>query len=784
MRPLLRLLRRALAGLAILLLLLAAGLGCLLWFTLPRARQEAAIPGLSGPVEISFDQDGVPRIHAGSAEDAAAALGFVHARDRMFQLDLMRRAASGTLSEIAGPATLPMDRYMRTLGLRRRAAADFPGLPAPTRALLEAYSRGVNAWIAARGRLAAPEFLALGAPAPWTPIDSLLWGKTMGLWLSANYRTELSRLSLAGVLPQARIDELWPPDGQAGHPDASLDTRYAGIAAELASVLPRFPAAYTLPSTASNAWAVDGRRTITGAPLLAGDPHLQFGQPGIWYLARIETPAGVLAGATAPGVPFLVIGHNGRIAWTFTTTGADVQDVFEETAVDDGHYLGPDGPLAYITHQERIGVRGRPDVVMTVRETRHGPVVSDLGGAAPSGSERGGKVLAVAMANLQPGDTAAAGLLALNQAGSVAEAGQAAAEISTPVQNLMVADRQRIGLFMTGRIPLRRAGNGSAPVPGADGAYDWTGFASGEALPHIMAPASGRLVNANERVAPPDFSPFLGRDWFGDWRARRIRALLEAGTAFSVADFSAMQTDVVSAYAAQLLPVLRAVPPPPGLAGRAAGLLAGWDGAMTRDAPQPLIFNAWLDRFYLDVLAHNGVPESAGGPPEEFTAFVLSPAGAHWCGGDCTERLQTALSTAMAGLAERFGDDPARWRWGAAHQAVFAHPVLRNLPLLGWLTTARIEAPGDDSTIDRGGTRVGGFTSIHGASFRGAYDLADLDRSRFVVTPGQSGNPLSRHLSDFVTRWRDGDTITLGPEPRRVTATLKLTPQAEFGQER
>ncbi|MBV9734741.1 MAG: penicillin acylase family protein, partial [Acidisphaera sp.] len=269
MRRVPRLLRRTLLGLGMVLLLVAAAVSGVLWLSLPRARQQAVIPGLGGPVDIRFDADGIPWVHAGSPQDAAAALGFVHARDRLFQMELMRRLASGRLAELVGSAGLPMDRYMRTLGLRRGAEADLPVLPAPTRGMLEAYSRGVNAWIATRGRLAAPEFLIFGPPEPWTAVDCLLWGKTMGLWLSDNYRTELSRLSLAGRLPAARIDELWPPDGQAGRPDAALDMRYAGIAGELVRLLPHFPAAYTLPPTASNEWAVDGRHTATGAPLLA-----------------------------------------------------------------------------------------------------------------------------------------------------------------------------------------------------------------------------------------------------------------------------------------------------------------------------------------------------------------------------------------------------------------------------------------------------------------------------------------------------------------------------------
>ncbi len=797
MRAFLRGLRRLLTGLGIAVLLLAAVATGILWLTLPPRSQQARIPGLSGPVDIGFDSDGIPRIRAASATDAAAALGFVHARDRMFQMELMRRAASGRLSEIAGPATLGYDRTMRTLGLRQRAVEAYPTLPADTRTLLEAYARGVNTWIAARGRFSAVEFLVLGTPEPWEPVDSLLWGETMGLWLSFNWRTELSRLSLSGRVPQQTIDELWPSAEGAGRPEAALVPPEGepapapgldpgvdpGAAGPLAAVLPRFPEPYTLPGSASNAWAVDGRHTATGAPLLAGDPHLAFGFPGIWYLARIETPDGVLAGATAPGVPFLVFGHNGHIAWTFTTTGADVQDVFIETPAGEGQYQTPDGPRPFKVREERIKLRGEPDQVLTVRETRHGPVISDLTGG-------GGPILAVAMANLAPGNsTAAAGLHALNQAQDVEAAGKAAVLITAPVQNLLVADRQRIALYVTGRVPIRHAGDGSAPVPG-DGSHDWTGWASGDQLPHIIAPASGRLVNANDRIAPPDFPVFLGRDWFGDWRSRRIRELLDRSGRHTADDFARMQVDVQSVFARQILPVLLTVPHSEGLTGRAQALLKDWDGSMTMDAPQPLIFNAWVHHFYGLVLQRAGIGPSDGGPLAEFVAYLLSPkpapapgldpgvdpGGAHWCGGDTTATLKAALAEAVRDLAMRFGDDPAQWHWGEAHQTVFAHPMLRSLPILGPLSTFSIPSPGDDTTIDRGGPAYNQFQSVHGAEYRGVYDLADLDRSLFIVAPGQSGNPLSRHASDFLARWRDGATITLGPTPDATTATIRLTP--------
>ena len=757
MRRILRLFRVLLAGLVLVLLLAASVVAGAVWLSLPGSDLTAQIPGLQAAVDITLDTDGIPRVRAGSERDAAAALGFLHARERLFQMDLMRRAARGELSQIAGPATLRLDRLNRMLDLRDRAADDLAHLDADTRAILDSYAAGVNAWIAQRGRFAALEFVVLGPPRPWTPADSLLWAKTMGMYLSANWRTELARFDLQTTLPRETIAVLWP-DAPALAQDALLAP---GALHRLTEALPQFPDPFTLPAHASNEWAVDGAHSATGKPLLAGDPHLAFGLPGIWYLARIDLPNGVLAGATAPGVPFLVLGHNGRIAWTFTSTGADVQDIFQEQKAADG-YATEDGPRPFSSRDEVIHVRGAADEILHVRETRHGPLISDLSGPD-------GPMLAVQMANLAPGDTAAQGLLALNRAHSLAEAAQAAAMISSPVQNMLVADAEGIGFFLTGRVPLRRSGDGSFVAAGADGKQDWIGWAQGEQLPHILHPPSGRLVNANERVAPADFPVKLGRDWPGDARARRIRAMLGQIAHPNVGDFVAMQSDALDLVAAGLLPELRRVAPE----------LSDWNGQMARERKEPLIFTAWMTRLYTTLLQRLGVPEKDRAAVPEWPDFItaaLGPNRAALCGADCDAVLASTYQTAMADLAARFGADRDRWQWGEAHQAVFAHPILGLLPVIGPLTTARIPQDGGDSTVGRGGTRPGSLDSVHGAGFRGVYDLSDLDRSRFMITPGQSGDIAGSQARNFVRPWRDGATLLLSREAAETAARIRLAP--------
>lgn len=763
-----RLLRpfRWLARLLVLAVVAAlAGVSGVVWLTLPGGTMTQRIEGLDDNASISIDADGIPRIRAVNDTDAAVALGFLHARERMFQMDLMRRAARGELSEVVGPATLRIDEFNRTLNLRDRVEADLLQLTPSTRKMLDSYVAGVNAWIARKGRLSALEFAVLGAPRPWTTADSLLWGKTMGLYLSGNWRTELARLSLSDHLGHEQIEALWPEQSalssQALLSLPDLQPGLSQTASRLAEYLPRFPDRFTLPPTASNEWAVDGAHSATGSPLLAGDPHLSFGLPGVWYLARIDTPRGPLVGATAPGVPFLVIGHNGRIAWTFTTTGADVQDLFIETA-QDGGYLTENGTLPFVTRTEIIHVRGAADEVLHVRETRHGPIISDLVGDHDH-------LISLAMANLSPGDGAASGLLALNHAGSVAEAGTAAAQITSPVQNMLVADRDGIGLFVTGRVPIRKSGHGAFPARGDDGSHDWTGWAQGQALPHITNPPSGRLINANERVVVAGSNTDMGRDWYGDTRARRIRMLLDANPKANAADFTSMQIDDLDLVATTLLPRLQQIEP----------MLNGWDGRMGIAAAAPLVFNAWMMDFAHTMLVALDVPDhalSAAAPWPDLVRAALSSTGSSLCAPSCDAMLHASHDRAMAALTDRFGSDRAKWHWGDAHQAVFPTLVLRAIPVLGPLAEARIATVGSDSTLGRGGVRAGTMDSIIGASYRGVYDLSDLEHSQFMVAPGQSGDPFSRLARNFLRQWRDGETIFIQARPTTVDATIRLTP--------
>jgi len=747
-------------GLALGVLLLALAVPALalglVWWTLPAREARLALPGLFAPVEVTLDAHGIPRIRAATERDATMALGYLHARDRMFQMETMRRGAEGRLAEIGGAAALRLDRFVRVLGLRQRAEADLATLEPATRDLLEAYAAGVNAWIAARGRFAAPEFLVLGAPEPWEPRHSLLWAKVMGLWLSNNWRTEVERARLAALLPAERLWDLWPLDNSAGRPDVAAIPQLDRVLA----AVPVFGEDAPLPSSASNAWAVAGPRAGSPAPLLAADPHLGYTAPVLWYLARIELADGSLrAGATSPGVPFLVFGRTNHLAWGFTTTHSDTQDV----------YLEPES-AARVVRTETIRVRGAEPVTFAVRETDNGPVLSDL----DEMPRTDGRVLAVRMANLEPADTAADGLRRLALARDLAAARDAAARITSPPQNLMVAARDGgIAMYLTGRTPLRTEGDGSFP-----GTAPWQGFLPFDALPHVENPGSGLLVNANNRVSPEGHPAFLARDWYADWRFRRIHELLAPGARFTLAGFAAVQMDTLSLPAREALPFLNALPRGSGTLGAAQALLAAWDGDMDADRPEPLIWAAFAQRMPRLAVAQAGAADAP--TSAEFFRFLLTdPRGAWWCGGDCRAMAALALAEAVADLAARFGPDPATWRWGEAHQARFEHPLLRFIPGLSRLTGLVVPVGGDGSTVQRQSIRASGsepFAAVHGAGLRIAVDLSDPEGTAVMIGTGQSAHPMSPHWGDLVEAWRAGEMLRLTREPVSVQGRLRLTP--------
>lgn len=770
--------RRA-AAIVIVLVIVATAAGYA-WLrgSLPQTDGRIEVAGLSAPVEIGRDADGIVTISAANERDGAFALGFTHAQDRLFQMEFMRRLGAGRLSEVLGPVTLEIDKRMRVYGLYARAAEGMAELSPEVRAALDSYAAGVNAYLATRSGPLPLEFQMLWhEPEPWVPADSLVWGRLMALQLSSNWGSELFRLRLSKQLSPERLQALWPErEGRAD--SAALDP---GRAVDLAGLPDTFAA---IPG-ASNSWAVGGSVTESGKPLLANDPHLGLTLPNQWYLARIETPDGVVAGATAPGVPFVVIGHNGHVAWSFTTTGGDTQDLFVEKLVPGApdRYVTPDGASLFDTHVETIRVHGEADVSLIVRRTAHGPVISDIGMAADAAGP--GEVVALAWAGLRADDHTPQAIYEMAHAADATAFRDALRLFDSPQQNIVFADTAgAIGFVAAGRVPVRKtlSGGGQMPAKGWTGENDWIGFLPFEDLPQSLNPPSGRIVTANDDITPPGYPHFIAARWDAPFRAERIEEMLDdaesTGAPLTAAGTAALQMDDLSIPARDLLPTLLAALPgePSGIVADAVDILRGWDFRMDREEPAPLIFTVWTQK--LDRLLF---AEELGPLYDDFVRWSGNGAGAllngarggsgRWCAlaapavqPHCDDAPSAALETAVAALAEVYGDDPAAWRWGDAHQARFAHPLLDRLPVVSDLTAIEVETDGDNFTVDRGtalpapGLR---YEHVHGASLRAVFDLGDLDRSLFILPGGQSGNPLSPHFADLVARWRDGGFLTI-----------------------
>jgi penicillin amidase len=782
--------RLAAASALILSLVLA---GAWIWVdrSAPRHAGRVALEGLGAPVGVVRDGHGIPHVFAASAADAYLAQGFVHAQDRFAQMDGMRMVARGRLSELVGRAGLSSDRFMRGMGLVERAQAAAAAMHADGRVALEAYARGVNAFLDGSDAALPLELRLAGRrPEPWTPVDSLLWGELMALHLSGNWRDELARLRLSAAGHDPRLLEfLWPdwrPDPATSLAGDALDWDPSRIAAAIAA-LPDLPS----PPHASNAWLFSGARTRSGKPLLANDPHLQLGAPGVWYLVRLVAPGLLLAGASAPGVPGIVLGHNGRVAWGMTTTGADSFDLVVErlVAADPDRYATPDGSARFETRRHDIAVKGETaPVPIAIRRTRNGVLLADLLGS-PDPAPAGHAMALRSVLDLGPNGTAAA-LLRMTMAGDVPAMLAAARDWRAPVQNLLVADRDgRIALAAIGAVPRRRLGDGTRPATGWDARHDWDGILDPGALPQAVDPPGGFLMNANNRLQPDRPDIFLTADWDAPYRARRLHEGLATATAQDPDSAAAWQRDAVSVFARDVLAASAAWVPRDAEALAALEGLRRWNGEMRRDRWEPLVFNAWMRALRRAALASLFGGEAAAMPAagREAPALLLAIAGgdAWLCGRmDCGAALEGALASALAASRERFGARREAWTWGEAHAAAFENPIWRTIPVLSRLFGFRTPVDGDNFTVNRATPRHGGlddFTVVHGPGLRAVYDLADLDASRFMMAPGQSGHPWSRHWGDLAPRWADGETLRLAGDRNTLSGrgrTLDLVPRA------
>ena len=751
----------------------------------PQTRGTLQVPGLQAPVTVIRDRWGVPHIYASNPHDLFFAQGYVHAQDRFWQMEFWRRLSSGRLAEVLGKSALPTDRFVRTIGWHRAAAQDWERADPETRAVLEAYAEGVNAYISThKGRLGL-EFTLLGLtgkkfdPEPWTPVHSIAWGKVMAWDLGGNMSYELLRAGIIARLGTGAVPHLMPapptdrpvivphPLTQAtlqSIPEAVFTTHFLGEGDDLGS----------------NNWVIAGSRTETGMPLLANDPHLGLQMPSIWYEVGLHCePKGPdcpynVVGASFAGVPGVVIGHNDRIVWGVTNVNPDVQDLFIEKVNPENpnqyEYRGRWEDMQIIREEIRVAGQEEP-VVVFARITRHGPIINDIVGGEEEDWSYGWQPLALSWTALQPG-TLTRSILLLNRAQNWEDFREALSYWDVPSQNFIYADVDgNIGYQMPGRIPIRGKGDGSVPVPGWTGEYEWVDYIPFDDLPRAFNPPEGYIVTANNAVVGPDFPYLLTVDW-GDrtaLRAQRIVELIEELTPISVDDMKAIQGDNLSVWTRTVLPYVTALSTDDPRLKEALDLLRAWDGRSTRDSAAAALFESFrlhlTERTFRDDLG-DSLLRQAKSPVLYALEPVVKDPQSPWFDDRRTPKTETrdeilllALKDAVAELTERLGPNMEKWRWGDLHTATFKNQALGQSGI-AWIERIFNRGPvatdGTAGAVNNTGYNLNAPYDVRsGPSYRQSVDAGDWSRSVSMHTTGQSGHPFHRHYDDMIDPWRN-----------------------------
>ena len=768
--------------------------------TFPKKSGRVRVAGLTALVTIETDARGVPTIRASSASDALFGLGYVHARDRLWQIEYQRRIGSGRLAEILGSKLVETDRFLRTIGFRRAALSAWEGLPAETRASVDAYVRGLNAFLATSSSLPVEFRILRFRPEPFDPVDGILWGKLMAWDLAGNARNEIRRSRFVAAVGPQRAAELLPPvpavptiledeEWQKAFPLPAARGEGQGEGAESATALPssllfRLDRSFALagarsPDAAlgSNSWVLAGSRTLSGKPILANDPHLALRTPSVWYVARLVAPGYSVAGATLPGLPGVVIGRNARIAWALTSVEPDVQDLFVEEVdpADPSRYRWRGEWRKFESRGEAIRVRGGDDVGVEVRSSVHGPIVSDV----LDGAGSLGRALALRWVGLDPRDRTAEALLGVNRAAGWPDFLDALRLFHAPPQNFLYADVDgHIGYAAAGGVPIRPRADGLLPVSG-EGADDWTGYVPFDMLPRAFDPARGFLVTANNRVVSNEYPHAFTGDWPEPYRARRITERILAKGKLGFDDVRSTQLDRVSLQATELLPFLLDTVPADETSRLALATLARWNREFAPESPAAAIYAAWyaaLSRMPQDELKDTPL----GGLRSRFLINAFR-ADSDWCDDVATPARETcaafrsyALAEAVSLLRSRLGNDPSRWRWDDLHRARFPHGIFDGVPGLRRLFSLERGQGGDGSTVNVGAYRLdGSFRMTDGPSYRQIVDFSEPDGLRFVHTTGQSGNVFDPRYRDLLPLWRNGTHLRIGAAEK----VLRLEPE-------
>ena len=783
----------AAAAAALLLLAVATPLVVrrrVLGASLPRVRGRLEVTGVSAPVTVARDRVGVPHVDAGSMPDAAFAMGVVHAQDRLWQMELSRRVAAGRVSEFAGPEGLPIDRFMRRLGLQRVAQEEARLLVGDVRQMLESYAAGVNSVISG-GRKLPLEFRTLKLePQPWRPVHSLAAAKLLALGLSLNWDNELQRLDLLRAIgPEraAKLDLVYPdanPTILASTASAAGGGGYRdGVLAMFLETARWVPAA----GGGSNSWVVAGTRTATGRPILCNDPHLVPGMPSIWYAAHIHAGDDFEStGVTLPGLPFVLIGHNRRVAWGFTNSFADCQDlVIEEFDNPAGErYRTERGFERTRLQREIIHVKDASDEVEEVVITRHGPVVERIEDPARD-VWRG---LALQWTALTPGGSPET-MLKLQRAGDWQSFRSAFGHLDAPSQNVVYADVDgHIGYLLCGRVPVRRRRPSGLPVQGWTGDALWLRFLNENEMPYMLDPPEQAIVTANNRITGSQFPHYIGSDFMNGYRALRIAELLRE-PAMDLGYMARMQMDVVCPPARQVVRLLSGMTCAEPNAERLRRRLVQWDASMSTELTEPTIYESFMHhlaehalrpvcgdawRIVAGIDLTHPVFEYPGNLAGRLTPALLDrwQRGDHTLLGGATwpSVATAALTDTWADLRGRYGRRSKRWRWGRVHALALTHSFGRGRMGRLIFNAGTIPIGGNVDTILATAHMPSEpfATRLLAPSWRQVLDVGNWDACSGVHLPGQSGQPGSRHYKDLRGPWRKNHQFPLLWSPQLV----------------
>ncbi len=835
--------------LALIIIVAAMAGGGFLYLTrraFPQTDGTVQVSGVAKPITIIRDKNGIPHIYASSVHDLFFAQGYAHAQDRLWQMEVNRRGVAGRASTLLpSKSNLVQDKFVRTLGWRRAAQADYDALDDQERAILQAYAEGVNTFIATHQNNLPIEFTIVGAfgsqglnykPEPWSPIDTLQWAKAMAWQLSGNWELEVFRSRVMAAFGEqegkAMLADLIPAyDYKAKPIIVPQGVAWQNVPAGLASLK-------TLDAVAgvrgrdigSNDWAIGGSRTTTGKPLLANDPHLGIQMPSIWYFNSLHCqPVSVscpfdVTGASFPGAPGVIIGHNAKIAWGVTNAGPDVQDLFlEKLAGNQYEYRGQ--KLDLTTVPETWTIKGKlPDdyqkspnetddyddktnttkITLNVRYTKHGPLISDVD---EDTAKAGGQyAVAFSWTAINAPEKTLSAFVDIDTAQNWGDFRAALSQYGTPSQNFVFADVDgNIGYQMPGRVPIRAKGDGQWPVPGWTGEYDWTSYISFDELPRSFNPRQGYIATANNAVVGSDYKYFISMDWDRGYRARRIVDLITAKDKLSPDDIAAIQGDSTNLAAKDMVPYLKDISVG-GDAKKVLDAINSWDFVEQRDS----VGAGAYEVFWLNLLRNTFDDElgdlaktyiSGGDVNRQVIIALLARPDSHWWDNvNTTEKetrdqiLKKSLEDAAQTLVAESGADPSGWKWSKIHTATFKSQALGDSPVAFIFNRGPYEVNGGTATVNNTGTGTnfskayssppGKLTDIFAErtvpSLRQIVDLSDLNASRFIHTTGESGLPTSPHYDDFIDKWRNIQYIPMWWDVTDVKAnaegTLTLTP--------